>query len=233
MTFKSWMGTCLMLFSLAGVCRAHDVWLVTKVDRLELLYGHETPEVYNPVKVTDYKGYDVDGKLLMLKTVPMPEAFGLAVDPRVAMITVVFDNGYWVAGSSAEWKNVSLETARTFPAFHHPVKLHKSLYAWSNRFSEPVGLALEIVPLRDPFKAKGVLPVRILFDGKPLPNAKVEFGIHGDKAPSLQADAQGEASVPVTSSGEQFIAVDFAPPTPAGADPVSYATSLRYELKGK
>jgi len=209
---------------------AHDVWLVDRGDRLELLYGHETPEVYNPVKVIEFKGYDKEGMPVALEQVPMPESFDMRKNPQAAMITVVFDNGYWVEGSSTNWMNVSKETARSLGQYHHPIKLHKSIYAWSPGFAKPIGLTFEIVPQADPFKASRTLPVQVLFDGKPLPGAKVEYGIHGDKAPSVQADAQGKASVPVTAQGEQFIAVDYAPAANV-PEKTSYSTSLRYVMK--
>lgn len=222
-----WIG----FISLTSRLWAHNVWLIAKGDDLELQYGHETSEVYNPIKVTEFKGYDKSGAPIPLERDPMPEAFALKKNPQAAMITVVFDNGYWVEGSSSsEWKNVSKETAQTFPGYHHPIKLHESLYAWGTALTKPIGLKFEIVPLQNPFKATGTLPVQVLFDGKPLPGAKVEYGIHGDKAPSVQTDERGKAFVPITVRGEQFIAVDYAPAA-AGPEKPSYATSLRYELK--
>jgi len=218
------------LISLTGSLWAHDVWLITRGDHLELQYGHETSEVYNPVKVTEYKGYNSEGTPVALERDPMPEAFALKKNPQAAMITVVFDNGYWVEGSSTNWMNVTKETAKSLGQYHHPIKLHKSIYAWNPGFAKPMGLKFEIVPQADPFKAAGTLPVQVLFDGKPLAGAKVEYGIHGDKAPSVQADKVGKASVPVTAKGEQFFAVDYSPAA-AGPEKTSYATSLRYELK--
>lgn len=220
------LGFCIF----AQAAWGHDVWLVDKVDRLELLYGHETPEVYNPVKVIEFKGYDKDGKPVALVQVPLPESFALRKDPQAAVISVVFDNGYWVEGSSTNWMNVSKETAESLGRYHHPIKLHKSIYAWSPGFAKPVGLKFEIVPQTDPFQATGTLPVQVVFDGKPLPGAKVEYGMHGDKAPSVQTDGEGRVSVPLTGWGEQFIAVDYAPDNP-GPEQTSYATSLRYTLK--
>jgi uncharacterized GH25 family protein len=230
---KKTLWLLIGLISLTGGLWAHDVWLVPKGDYLELLYGHETPEVYNPVKVTQFQGYDQRGNLIPLEKKAMPQAFALKKNPRAAMITLTFDNGYWVAvSSSSPWLNVTEQTARTFPAYSNPVKFHKSIYVWGPALAKPAGMKFEIVPLQDPFKASNFLPVQVLFDGKPLTAAKVEYGLHGDTAPSVISDAEGKAMVPVTSHGEQFIAVDHSSPAPVPGQPrKSYTTSLRYEPK--
>jgi nickel transport protein len=226
--FAAWWG-------IAANLQAHDVWLAPKGDHLELLYGHDTPEPYDPAKIKEAKAYDKSGNEMTVKPLKLEQAFGLVSDPGAAMITIVFDNGYWVEASSTVWKNVVKDEAKKAAHYSHPWKFHKSLYAWSPRFSKPVGLKFEIIPLENPYSLghAGVLPVAVRFNGKPLPGADVEYGIHGDKAPKVKTDERGVASVPVTSGQEQFIAVDYK--LPAGqdkeSDHTSYATSLRYELK--
>jgi nickel transport protein len=229
------IGVLLGLLCVTGALWAHDVWLVPKEGHLELLYGHETPEPYDPAKIKEANAYDKSGTSVAIKRLKLDQAFGITPNPEAAMVTVVFDNGFWVEASSTEWKNVGKDEAKKAANYSHPWKFHKSLYAWSPRFVEPFGLKFEIVPLQNPFtrKAGDILPIRVLFDGKPLPGADVEYGLHGDKAPKVKSDDKGLASVPITRGPEQFIAVDYK--LPAGedkeADHISYATSLRYELK--
>jgi uncharacterized GH25 family protein len=69
-----------------------------------------------------------------------------------------------------------------------------------------VGLTLEIVPLRDPLKVKAGegLPVRVLFQGKALPEANVGWQHPGDGEIArgyVRSDAKGEALVPVAKTG--------------------------------
>jgi uncharacterized GH25 family protein len=69
-----------------------------------------------------------------------------------------------------------------------------------------LGLQLEIIPLRDPFALKvgEALPVRVLFQGKPLPEANVGWQHPGDGETArgyVRTDARGEALVPVAKSG--------------------------------
>ena len=229
---KRWTLLALVVGMGTSVVSAHDVWLVKKGGRLELLYGHEIAEVYNPVKVREYKGYDKTGKEIPLELAKTEESFGIEENPKAAMIIVNFDNGYWIAESSAVWKNVSLEVAKEHSPYHHPLKYHKSLYDWSEVFAKPVGIKMEVLPLGNPFSLKpgDSIQVQVFFDGKPLPNAKVEYEAHSDKAPSVQSDAEGKAKVPVSAKNEQFIAVDYAPDV-SSPEQVSYSASLRFELR--
>ncbi len=69
-----------------------------------------------------------------------------------------------------------------------------------------LGLTLEIVPLRDPTTVKvgETLAVRVLFQGKPLPEAPVGWQHPGDGEHArgyVRTDAKGEALVPVAKAG--------------------------------
>jgi hypothetical protein len=69
-----------------------------------------------------------------------------------------------------------------------------------------VGLTLEIVPLRDPLRVKvgEALPVRVLFQGKPLAEANVGWQHPGDGNTArgyVRTDGKGEALIPVAKVG--------------------------------
>jgi hypothetical protein len=69
-----------------------------------------------------------------------------------------------------------------------------------------LGLLLEIVPLRDPLAVKvgETLPVRVLFHGKPLPEANLGWQLPGDGETArgyVRTDARGEALVPIARGG--------------------------------
>ena len=125
------IGLCFALLMIAGAASAKDIWLVTKSDHLELVYGHDIPEFYNPAHVTELKAWDVAGHPVTLQKGSATEGLTLVPNKQAAMITLTMDNGYWVQASSTEWKNVSPEVARGFRIIRHPVMYHKTIYAWS------------------------------------------------------------------------------------------------------
>lgn len=73
-------------------------------------------------------------------------------------------------------------------------------------FARVVGLPLEIVPLDNPFQSHvgATLRVRVLFEGKPLPDAHLgwDHPADGDEASgTVRTDAKGEALIPIAKQG--------------------------------
>jgi len=72
--------------------------------------------------------------------------------------------------------------------------------------SKAVGLPLEIVPLKDPFTLKpgDTLPVRVLFQNKPLADANLGWA-HPDEGEmprgTVRTDGKGEALIPIGKTG--------------------------------
>ncbi|HKB38425.1 MAG TPA: DUF4198 domain-containing protein, partial [Gemmataceae bacterium] len=101
-----------------------------------------------------------------------------------------------------------------------------------------IGHRLEIVPLADPYAAGpgGVLKVRLLFEGKSLPNAAL-FAFHkiGDKVTEqrLTTAADGTAAVRLTDRGTWMLRLVHMRRCAgrADADWESFWTSLTFELR--
>lgn len=78
--------------------------------------------------------------------------------------------------------------------------------AGEGRFAEPVGQALEIVPLEDPtlLEPRRTLRARVLFAGKPLAGALLGWDLPGngeDISGSTWTNEAGEALVPIAQPG--------------------------------
>ena len=83
--------------------------------------------------------------------------------------------------------------------------------------TQPVGLSLEIVPEKNPYALapNEELPVRILFDGKPLAGALVKLtNLEFDVRPVAMhlSDAQGRASFAVPRTGTWLVNVIWTQP---------------------
>lgn len=83
--------------------------------------------------------------------------------------------------------------------------------------TRPLGLTLEIVPLRNPYSlgADHILPVQILFEGRPLPGALVKLtNLEFDAKPLrvIRSDASGRASFSVPQVGSWLVNVIWTKP---------------------
>lgn len=73
---------------------------------------------------------------------------------------------------------------------------------------EPVGIFLEIVPEKDPtaLRVGEDFPVRVLRDGKPLPDFSLGIVAEGDpKGSTEKSDAEGKVSFPLNKSGRWLL----------------------------
>lgn len=80
------------------------------------------------------------------------------------------------------------------------------------RAVRPIGLTLEVVPLRNPYSlgADHKLPVQILFEGRPLPGALVKLThLESDARPlhTARTDARGRVVFKVPQSGSWLVNV--------------------------
>lgn len=104
--------------------------------------------------------------------------------------------------------------------------------------TKPVGLTLEIVPLKDPFALKvgDTLPVRVLFQEKPLANAHLGY-THPDAGAgalgTVRTNAQGEALIPIVKTGLLTIRLThMTRPKVAEYEWESFWTTLTWTLPG-
>ena len=76
--------------------------------------------------------------------------------------------------------------------------------------TEPLGMALEIVPDVNPYSIAGTLPIHVLFEGKPVARALVELtNLENDAAPIAAhlTDEHGGCSFAVPAGGRWLLNV--------------------------
>jgi len=108
--------------------------------------------------------------------------------------------------------------------------------AGAKGFDRTLGLPLELVFRKDPFRAvPGKMPLRLLSDGKPLPGALVVA--MEQSAPegrvSGRTDAHGDVTLDLSRKGVWLVKAVRMTPAPAGvdADWESVWTSLTFEVR--
>jgi uncharacterized GH25 family protein len=106
-------------------------------------------------------------------------------------------------------------------------------------WDRPLGLRLELVPEANPYTLPGggVLPARLLYEGKPLPGALVVAFTKDRPAAKVAArsDAQGRVALKLDRPGTWLVkAVHMIPaPRESGADWESFWASLTFEIAGR
>jgi uncharacterized GH25 family protein len=134
----------------------------------------------------------------------------------------------WYAGKTAKpWREVYSKHAKTFVRVGRP----KADRSWS----EPVGLALEIVPEKDPtgLRVGDEFPVRVLKHGAPLVDFSLGIVREGKTNRAFKrTDAAGRAVFKVSRAGKWLLrGTDLRSSNKAGTDWESDFTTLWFEVQ--
>lgn len=255
----------LAAFAFANA-NAHDILLLpssTSTDKefaLTIKYGH--PGDYSlpdREKLFELNVYPVGGAApaSLLVDVKPGMADTLAVKTSrehfgangAVIIGARFDNGYYAEVDTDHYYNTTKRELPKAEKSGHYLKFAKALVPVSVAGSEKMtgydrvlGYRLELIPQVDPFtlKAGDVLPVQVLFDGKPV-EAGVEVDIisgefpmtKGMELPAYKTDEHGIAKVKLERAGVQSLGADhIVSPSmdPQLADVDNYASSLSFVL---
>jgi uncharacterized GH25 family protein len=125
------------------------------------------------------------------------------------------------------WRESYVKHAKTFVY----VGDHGKDQSWS----EPVGMALEIVPIKNPaaLKVGDELPIRLLRNGKPVPNLRVNMILAGQKQGEFQTtDNDGHTSFRIMRAGNYLLrATELRPSTKPDLEWESDFSTLTIEIR--
>lgn len=222
------LGVCLSLWPAAA--SAHDFW-ISKVQAeagqppvLTLGYGHNFPvgeDVPEENLATRFQGFTIDGpggpvKLergaetkLLTSAKPLADGIYVAWGEATPLFLTQSTQG-WAIKAKDEVEN---PLASNLSAKHAKTVI-KAGQGGGDLWSKPVGQKLEIVPVADPtaLAPSGQLKVKILFQGQPLPSAKVEaFPSEGDPV-SAVAGNDGVAELTLPRAGWWRVMVEHSIP---------------------
>ena len=177
-----------------------------------------------------------DGDLVTKRDPAWPDVKGTWV------ITGSYDNGFWVELPDKTYFNTVTQELPSGTHGAHYLKYAKALLAIgspSQDYQRVIGYRLELVPMVDPFTLKigDKLPVKALYDGKPMVGVGLEIGdgktkMKEEDIPRYKTNAEGIAELPITHGGFEAIAVDYKTPsrTPDAAPEDNYSSSLTFVL---
>jgi uncharacterized GH25 family protein len=220
------------LLLLARAASAHDSWVLTNTNvvrigdnvHVALMLGNHG---------NDHRDFKLAGKVDLTGSTLVVVAPG---GKRFDLIDKLIDlgyapkEGYWSARFAAAQPGLYLVTHTADRVVHYaPVRSIKSAKTYfvvskgldnvprdNPGFDKPLGHALELVPETNPVTPMGPgtpLKVKLLFKGKPLPDARVSFIPRGesltegfDKRYERMTDANGRASFTPTD-GDYYLVV--------------------------
>jgi uncharacterized GH25 family protein len=227
--------TCLLsLTPLAS--HAHGVWLEMQHGELAVVYGHGGEEdAYDPAKLTSIAICPMGNSCAPATTVVHENHVTLPMPEAESVITAAFDNGYWAKDATGKWQNTSMDLVPGATEGGQYLKHATYLSGPVAGGHKPMGLAVEIVPLADPFalKAGDMLPVQVLMNGKPLAGAEITADyVNAVDAAPIVADADGKAMIPLRNQGLNVLSVSATEPhpEPAKAQEIGHTATLTFML---
>lgn len=190
---------------------AHNVWVAQRAGLWTVVLGEGAEDdAYQPAAVTQALALDRSGHAVRLTRVPGEHNLALSLDPQAATLAVSYKDGYWSQTADGNWvagSRLQVPDARKSGEY----RMHsRTVIVPAASVGQGLGLPLEIVPLRDPLQLKRGerLPVRVLFDGRPLAGVGVISDyLNGGSGPPVVTDTASEAEATVGSAGLNILSV--------------------------
>jgi nickel transport protein len=221
------------MIALAVPASAHDIWMTAdKVSGSTVVadigFGdRDNRMVADPARIITLDVIAPSGvthlptrKLKVAQRMGQPtvetEPFDLEKGSVVAM---TYDNGYWM---SIPGRTGSFNTTTLFAGAgtdrHWTIKYSKMLYG-AGAYKVSLNQRCELIALKDPFTLKHgeALPVRVMYEGKPLAGTEVQYDdgvspVPDAQSPKVKTGADGVAMIPMDRTGPYLIVVDLNKP---------------------
>lgn len=241
---KNVLRGCLLM-GLAGAClvatssHAHGLWFAQRSGDIALVYGEGGDDLDAAKRlplIRHVAAYDHFGKSVSTSLTAQGKLVVADLSANPAILTAVLDNGIWTKTEDGLWhkkpKNELQNVSRSSQNFKYAVHLLKPHDTLLSKLPDQL---LQLIPLSAiPLNRGEKLRLRILFDGKPFPGAKVVTDFVGDPdAPPLMSNTDGEVELIVRNQGLNVIVaeVETAPTDARLTESVSHVASLSFRIK--
>lgn len=188
---------------------AHVIWYDYQNGEYKVLYGHpeEGPLAYDPARFKEAAAYDSQRQTLPFTINRQPDGVSLTSTGNVAALTGFLDNGFVADIAGNRYARITESEIEQNKDVRHLLKYTKALYDWSPALATSFNQPLEILPLQNPLEVKAGdnLNVRVLYQGKPVSDANVEY--LGQVVPM---GTDGIFSIPIGVGGLQQVETQYA-----------------------
>jgi len=224
------------IFSLTNIAFAHHLWVEKEGDKFRIAWGHP-PKIdpYDPERIKGITAFDKKGETVAFERIDEKDQVYLSTKADISMIILSFEGGYLVSTPDGKKRLTKREAQKAgfqvIDSFYS-LQLAKSLFSYTDVLTKPVGMKFEIVPMKNPLllKTNELLPVKVLFDGKPMEGVAIDIGAHKGVG---KTSKEGIANIKITGQGMQVILAKYRIATKynSDADYLSYTTVLTFEVK--
>jgi nickel transport protein len=237
MAAASFAAAGLGLF--AQPSEAHGIWFAQRAGRLALVYGEGAEDldaVKRLPKITSVAGWSAEAQDVAVSLQPQGPLAVVDAQALPAVITATMDNGLWTKDTQGKWHGKGKDEVPGAAQSGRYMKYTTHLASLPAGAMRPQpGLALQLVPVGKSFPRhrNEKLTVQVLFEGRPLPRAKVWPDMVGDPdARPLVADAHGRITLPVRNQGHNVVKTEHesAAADPGKADMTHHLATLSFAL---
>ncbi len=204
---------------IASLAQAHGIWFAQRSGELALIYGHggeDLDMIKRYDKVTRISAFDATGGPLKTTLRKTDHLALVDMSAKPAIIAAVLDNGYWTKGPDDKWVNKGKDEV---PGAKVSGRYIKYTVFLKEPLSKPLGAlpgqVLQILPVgaKLPHHMNDAMTVRVLFNGKPAPGAKVirDYVTDPDQKPMI-AGKDGTVTFRVRNQGLNVVGASFEAP---------------------
>jgi len=237
---------------------AHDLWITMDADQLKN-GGQGVAAVFSshhfPAPVADYMAPERTDKIFFITPGGKQVAAKKAKDGRFEPQSALTENGTYVAvaipvngfatkTTEGYQRGKSKKDVTNAIQCRFSQKFAKAVFSkgngGGNAFSQPMGHAMEIIPMKDPaaLKAGDTLPVKVLLEGKPA--RTYIYGTYAGFSESAntyayttRTDKEGVAQIKMLHNGDWLLLAKMEEgyPDAAVCDLKSWAASLTFAIQ--
>jgi uncharacterized GH25 family protein len=250
---KNWLIPVLVIVGLftALPLHAHSLWLnmeeneptVGQTVRVEIGWGHKFPkdEVIKEGLLKEVYGVDSHGARTPLKQISLTEFEFVPKAPGGYTLSANTHPGF-VSKTPEGYKLQSKKGLEdVVSCFRYDIRTKAFVYVGHEAkvSDQALGDILEIIPLKTPkdLKKGETLPVKILFEGKPLPAVEVKATYAGFSdqphtfAVSTKTDTKGVAQIDILEKGDWLVNVVHEVPYPHAEECDKHRNNYSFTFK--
>lgn len=196
----------LILSFMTSTAMAHGFWIDKRAGELAIVFGEWGDDASYDADVLDsIRGLDKQGKSIAISTTANKNNITVNMPKDVSAVISTYKPSYYTQDNKGEWHRKSKLEVKD--AVSGTVYVQNNITLFDNQdkpMSSADELQLQIIALSDPFQLNigDKLPVQVLFEGKPLANAKIaQDYINNPKGEFIVTDDNGKAHIVVQSTG--------------------------------